>query len=326
MLQNLPISVTMGDSVEPETAEEMEIKQSISDEESSMASNTSAFGSLSVDLSSSTPYSDAIKCKKPVKHVKRPLNAFMVWSQIERRRIVEAHPEMHNAEISKLCGKYWKSLTSEQRIPYVEEAERLRKLHMREYPDYKYKPKQRGKLKALEKTPENKITSPRAKVRKPASLKKYQLQFTFAKDFVDCTSDEVDRNKTANKLPPDVKTIKKELPAVEPVSKNSGQQNTKPVAKNVNCGELSTSGFICRVALSSKNCVKTFDKLTDALIKHSSNVTNAISEISKQYYEMIYATDPDAVTFDIPESRVPEMSELIGENWMIPNFGFEYLP
>ncbi|ROT80147.1 Sox14 protein [Penaeus vannamei] len=88
-------------------------------------------------------------------HVKRPMNAFMVWSQMERREIVKFAPDMHNAEISKQLGKRWKNLTEDQRQPYIQEAERLRQLHMQEYPDYKYRPRKKTKsgssAKAVEK-------------------------------------------------------------------------------------------------------------------------------------------------------------------------------
>jgi hypothetical protein len=39
------------------------------------------------------------------------MNAFMVWSQIERHKIIEITPEMHNAEISKALGKRWRTLS-----------------------------------------------------------------------------------------------------------------------------------------------------------------------------------------------------------------------
>lgn len=40
-------------------------------------------------------------------------------------------------------GKKWKELSEAERTPYIEEAERLRILHLREYPGYKYRPKKR---------------------------------------------------------------------------------------------------------------------------------------------------------------------------------------
>ena len=73
------------------------------------------------------------------------MNAFMVWSQIERKKICVKTPDIHNAEISKRLGKQWKELSEEERKPFIQEAERLRVLHSQEYPDYKYRPKKRGK-------------------------------------------------------------------------------------------------------------------------------------------------------------------------------------
>jgi len=95
-------------------------------------------------ISSKTPYSDVTQTKKhKVNHIKRPMNAFMRWSQLERRKIIENCPDAHNAEISKNLGKRWRTLSDEEKRPFIEEAETLKMLHLREYPDYKYKPKKK---------------------------------------------------------------------------------------------------------------------------------------------------------------------------------------
>lgn len=88
---------------------------------------------------------DIAWCKTPSGHIKRPMNAFMVWSQIERRKIMEQSPDMHNAEISKRLGKRWKLLKDSDKIPFIREAERLRLKHMADYPDYKYRPRKKVK-------------------------------------------------------------------------------------------------------------------------------------------------------------------------------------
>lgn len=118
------------------------------------------FGSQIVSKESKTPYSDATQCKKQTNHVKRPMNAFMVWSQIERRKIAEVSPEMHNAEISKRLGKRWKTLSAEERKPYIAEADRLRELHMLEYPDYKYRPRKNKGQKAARVTESGRVSKP----------------------------------------------------------------------------------------------------------------------------------------------------------------------
>ena len=75
--------------------------------------------------------------------LKRPMNAFMVWSSLERKRLAEREPHLHNTELSKRLGEIWKGMSEDMKKPYRDEAQKLKAKLMEEHPDYKYRPRRR---------------------------------------------------------------------------------------------------------------------------------------------------------------------------------------
>ncbi|XP_066286202.1 transcription factor SOX-1-like [Branchiostoma lanceolatum] len=78
-------------------------------------------------------------------YVKRPLNAFMVWSRVRRAKLREEMPDLRNTEISRRLGAEWREMSAEQKLPHVQRSRQLRIEHFDMYPNYRYRPKRKVK-------------------------------------------------------------------------------------------------------------------------------------------------------------------------------------
>jgi len=128
-------------------SENSSLADSIHDESSNISENS--INSLASSNDENSMNVSNVNMEPPAKHeqnqyVKRPMNAFMLWSQIQRREISAKNPRMRNSEISCQLGKRWKLMTDLERKPFVDQSARLRAEHTRLYPDYKYRPKKKA--------------------------------------------------------------------------------------------------------------------------------------------------------------------------------------
>ncbi|CEF69840.1 High mobility group box domain-containing protein [Strongyloides ratti] len=72
------------------------------------------------------------------RRIRRPMNAFMLWSKKQRSTTAAMNPGILNSELSRILGIQWKELPEDEKQKYIIEAEHIREEHYKKYPDFKY--------------------------------------------------------------------------------------------------------------------------------------------------------------------------------------------
>eukprot|EP00549_Striatella_unipunctata_P016146 CAMPEP_0118716136 /NCGR_PEP_ID=MMETSP0800-20121206/27317_1 /TAXON_ID=210618 ORGANISM="Striatella unipunctata, Strain CCMP2910" /NCGR_SAMPLE_ID=MMETSP0800 /ASSEMBLY_ACC=CAM_ASM_000638 /LENGTH=197 /DNA_ID=CAMNT_0006622491 /DNA_START=209 /DNA_END=800 /DNA_ORIENTATION=+ len=69
------------------------------------------------------------RAKKHPLAPKRPMSAFLKFSQTRRAMVKQANPDMSNTDVSRLLGEMWRNASSRETTPYVEEEEKERAVY-----------------------------------------------------------------------------------------------------------------------------------------------------------------------------------------------------
>lgn len=96
----------------------------------------------SQSLSSLPNAKESIKGKD---RIRRPMNAFMIFSKRHRALVHQRHPNQDNRTVSKILGEWWYALAPERKKKYHELASEVKEAHFKAHPEWKWCNKDRRK-------------------------------------------------------------------------------------------------------------------------------------------------------------------------------------
>lgn len=76
------------------------------------------------------------RSEKKAPHIKKPLNAFMLYMKEMRAKVVAECTLKESAAINQILGRRWHSLSREEQAKYYDMARKERQLHMQLYPGW----------------------------------------------------------------------------------------------------------------------------------------------------------------------------------------------
>ena len=135
--QNYAAKENSEDSSSPCSSPELTIDENLPASSLSPISELSSQESAEREESSTKTLQNG-NVETPVNHIKRPMNAFLLYSQQYRRAFKVLYPGRDNREISTILAKHWREMKPEQKEPYKEKARELMRRTKESHPDFKY--------------------------------------------------------------------------------------------------------------------------------------------------------------------------------------------
>lgn len=123
-------------------AEQEEAEDSITIAANTAANKKGRSQSLSALQAGKEPNSPITK-KDP--RIRRPMNAFMIFSKRHRAMVHQQHPNQDNRTVSKILGEWWYALKSDEKTKYHELASEVKEAHFKAHPEWKWCSKDRRK-------------------------------------------------------------------------------------------------------------------------------------------------------------------------------------
>lgn len=82
---------------------------------------------------------------KEKEHIRRPMNAFMIFSKRHRALVHKRHPNQDNRTVSKILGEWWYALNPSEKQQYHDLAFKVKEAHFKAHPDWKWCSRDRKK-------------------------------------------------------------------------------------------------------------------------------------------------------------------------------------
>ncbi|XP_053546917.1 protein capicua homolog isoform X2 [Bombina bombina] len=106
---------------------------------------TQSLSALPKERDSSSEKDGRSPNKREKDHIRRPMNAFMIFSKRHRALVHQRHPNQDNRTVSKILGEWWYALGTREKQKYHDLAFQVKEAHFKAHPDWKWCNKDRKK-------------------------------------------------------------------------------------------------------------------------------------------------------------------------------------